>query len=230
MFLNYQLIKDLIAAVERFENENNADIYSPTFEGFCSWLSADGDEIAQPLQQPDWEGKATGRSSESVIATLLVHMNRYARAYSRAAIYDSEFSTQDDFSYLINLQAFGEMTKMQLIKKNVHDKPTGMQIINRLAAKGWIKQTDSKEDKRSKVIFISEGGKKALQRQMPTIKLATRIVSADLTETEKIQLIAILTKLEKFHNPIFQENLSGEALLNTINTRYKLIENGIDFT
>jgi hypothetical protein len=33
-------------------------------------------------------------------------MNRYAKAYSKSAIHGSEFSTQEDFVYLINLKAF----------------------------------------------------------------------------------------------------------------------------
>src|SRR5690554_5295977 len=92
-------------------------------------------------EEPYWEGKEKGRSPESVINTLIVHMNRYAKSYSKSAIYDSEFSTQEDFIYLINLKAFGAMTKMELIKKNIQEKPVGMQIINRLIENGWVDQT-----------------------------------------------------------------------------------------
>jgi hypothetical protein len=61
--------------------------------------------------------KENGRSPESVISTLLVHMNRYAKTYSKSAIAGSGFNTQEEFIYLINLKAFGSMTKMELIKK-----------------------------------------------------------------------------------------------------------------
>ena len=115
------------------------------------------------LKEPDWEGKEKGRSPESVINTFIVHMNRYAKTYSKAAIVGSDFSTQEDFIYLINLKAFGEMTKMELIRKNIHDKPAGMQIINRLIRQGWVEQRYSLTDRRSKVINIAEQGINVLE-------------------------------------------------------------------
>jgi hypothetical protein len=68
-------------------------------------------------KNPTGKVRKMERTPESAISTLLVHLNRYAKTYSKSAIMDSEFSTQEDFIYLINLKAFGEMTKMALIKK-----------------------------------------------------------------------------------------------------------------
>ncbi|MGE4347660.1 MAG: MarR family transcriptional regulator, partial [Flavobacteriaceae bacterium] len=151
--MNYTLLKDILDLVENFEKENNS-ISEINVEDFKKWIVLSYKDIATQ-DEPDWEGKEKGRSPESVINTLIVHMNRYAKSYSKSAIFGSDFSTQEDFIYLINLKAFGEMTKMDLIKKNVHEKPTGMQIINRLIAQGWVNQTESKADRRSKVLTIS---------------------------------------------------------------------------
>lgn len=52
-----------------------------------------------------------------------------------------------------------------------------MQIINRLINQGWIEQRNSKTDKRSKVISISETGLQALGNQMDKIRQATSIVT-----------------------------------------------------
>ena len=142
-------------------------------------------------------------------------MNRYAKSYSKSAIYNSDFSTQEDFIYLINLKAFGEMSKMDLIKKNVQEKSVGMNIINRLVHKGWVQQRDSESDKRSKVISISENGLEALENQMDKIRQATSIVTGNLTHIEKMELIRLLHKLNDFHQPIYDENIESEHLLNT---------------
>lgn len=162
-----------------------------------------------------YEGKEKGRSPESVVNTLLVHLNRYAKTYAKAAIHDSPFATQDEFSYLITLQAFGAMGKMELIKKNIEEKPTGMQIINRLIARGWVSQKESVTDKRSKVIAITKKGMQTLEKQMDKIRLASRIVAGNLTEGEKSQLIYLLSKLDAFHHPIFSKNLATDQLLET---------------
>ena len=211
--MKYDILKNVINLLEEFE----ADIflgrtYPNDIEGFKRWIVANykGDQINN---EPNWEGKENGRSPESVINTLIVHMNRYAKSYSKSAIFGSNFSTQEDFIYLINLKAFGEMTKMDLIKKNVHEKPAGMQVINRLIAQGWVDQTDSEIDKRSKVLKISNTGLKVLGNQMDKIRKATEIVTGDLTRSEKMELIRLLNKLNDFHKPIYDKNIEPQHLL-----------------
>lgn len=214
--MNYNLIKDVLDLVEQFEFERKHTSQSEdSIEYFKRWIALNYNR-ANVNSEPDWEGKAKGRSSESVINTLIVHMNRYAKSYSRSAIFGSDFSSQEDFIYLINLKAFGEMTKMDLIKKNVHEKPVGMQIINRLITKGWVNQTASEIDKRSKVLKISNKGMEVLESQMDKIRKATEIVTGNLTYNEKMELIRLLTKLNDFHRPIYDKNFEPEYLLSEV--------------
>ena len=209
--MNYGLIKDVLDLVQEFEIEtNNNNHFETSVEGFKNWISTNNNTI---VNEPNWEGKENGRSAESVINTLIVHLNRYAKSYSKSAIVGSNFSTQEDFIYLINLKAFGEMSKMDLIKKNVHEKPVGMQIINRLINQGWIEQRKSKTDKRSKVISISETGLQALGNQMDKIRQATSIVTGNLSQNEKMELIRLLNKLDDFHQPIYDRNIDTDNLL-----------------
>jgi len=222
--MNFTLIKDCMTLLEQFESDASIspNSYANTIEGFRSWIS-DQENTQQTIvagEEPYWEGKENGRTPESAISTLLVHLNRYAKTYSKSAISDSEFSTQEDFIYLINLKAFGEMTKMSLIKKNVHDKPAGMLIIARLLRQGLIEQTDSDLDKRSKVIHISERGLMILEKQMEKIRQATNIVAGNLNHNEKMDLIRILNKLDRFHYPIFSRNINPDQLINTVYDEY----------
>lgn len=221
--MNYTLIKDFIDLLQDFETEAGAcpDIYPLNIQGFKAWICDKENAVKEdPSDEPYWEGKENGRTPESAISTLLVHLNRYAKTYSKSAITDSEFSTQEDFIYLINLKAFGEMTKMALIKKNIQDKPVGMLIIARLLRQGLIEQMDSDTDKRSKLIRISERGLMVLEKQMDRIRQATNIVAGNLSHSEKMQLIRILNKLDRFHYPIFSRNIGPGELINTVYDEY----------
>jgi DNA-binding MarR family transcriptional regulator len=211
--MKYQLLKEIIVLVEEFEQENVDGIYSTDADGFKRWIVTKETDV---LVEPNWDGKENGRSPESVISTLIVHMNRFAKSYSKAAIWESDFSTQEEFIYLITLRSFGEMTKMELIRRNIHEKPAGMAIINRLIKQRWIGQQDSKLDRRSKVLYITEDGLSALDRQMGKIRHATQLVSGDLTYSEKITLISLLDKLSKFHQLIYDRNISPEKLLEQV--------------
>ena len=209
--MNYSLIKDILDLAQQFETENKqTNYFENSVGGFKKWISETHKTYPN---EPNWEGKEKGRSAESVINTLIVHLNRYAKSYSKSAIVGSEFSTQEDFIYLINLKAFGQMSKTDLIKKNVHEKPTGMQIINRLIGQGWIEQQDSKTDKRRKVITITQKGLTVLENQMDKIRQATAIVTGNLSQNEKIELIRLLNKLDDFHQTIYDKNIETENLL-----------------
>ena len=208
--MNYDILRNVVDLLEQFEREKGT--FSNDIEGFKNWIAVNHN-IEQVPNEPYWEAKEKGRSPESVINTLIVHMNRYAKSYSRSAIFGSGFSSQEDFIYLITLKASGAMAKMDLIKKNVHDKSAGMQIINRLIAQGWVDQTDSDTDKRSKVLKISNKGLEMLDQQMDKIRKATEVVTGDLTYAEKMELIRLLNKLNDFHLAIYNKNIDPEHLL-----------------
>lgn len=217
--MNYDLIKDILNLIQQFEYENKeSNYYESSVKGFRNWISATNNEV---VIEPFWVGKENGRSADSVINTLIVHLNRYAKRYSKSAILGSDFSTQEDFIYLITLNAFGKMSKMDLIKKNVHEKPVGMQIIKRLLNQGWVEQQNSKSDKRSKVISITQRGIESLELQMDKIRKASSIVTGNLTYPEKMVLINLLSKLEEFHLTIYNKNMVSENLIEEVLKTFK---------
>lgn len=223
--MDYKLLKDVIGLLEQFHSEVDDAAEATELDGFKRWLCGRVDTETVQRDEPEWEGKDSGRSVESVISTLFVHLNRYAKMYSKAAMQDSLFSTQEEFIYLINLRAFGPMGKMELIKRNVQEKPVGMQIINRLLHQGWVEQKDSLLDKRSKIIAITEKGLAALEIQMPKIRQATQIVTGNLLHAEKIELIRLLSKLDHFHKPIFTQHSGQSNLLDTVFEEYLTLSN-----
>ena len=216
--MNYSMIKGVIDLVENFENENLNDSFSNNIEGFKQWILS---KSIHSLNEEDftYEGKENGRSMESVISTLLVHLNRYAKSYSKSAIQNSVFTTQDEFIFLITLKTFGRMSKMDLIKHNIQDKPNGIQIINRLIKQGFINQENDLIDKRSKILSITELGLGVLEERMDSIRNATAIVSGNLTKQEKMHLIFLLNKLEEFHLPIYKKNIDSKELLTYVNDK-----------
>lgn len=213
--MKYQLLKDTIGLLEEFEASNTGLNYPPDVNGFRQWLVQEQiDTASKP--EPDWEGKVSGRSAESIIATLFVHMNHYARNYFRSAIHGSEFSTPDEVIFMIVLRFSTPMSKMELIKKNVHDKSAGIQIINRLIAKGWVEQRSSDVDRRSKVISPTVEGLRVLDNLMNKVREASRLVSGPLSQHEKHSLIDLLTKLNEFHLPIYEKNYDPADLLEMV--------------
>lgn len=201
----YNLITDLVSLVKIYEEESSET--QQDVQLFVQWLERrESNSLKSPESAPQWKGKDQGRSSDSVINTTLVHLYRYAKLHAKAAIANSDFSTPDDFIYLISLVSFGSMTKTGLIKLNVHEKSAGMQIVNRLISSGFVEQSHTADDKRNRLIEITEKGRVHLAACMPAIKEASKKVTAPLSEQEKLELIRLLTKLEDHH----EAKLKGE--------------------
>lgn len=199
----YNLITELVRLVKIYEEE--AADADQDVQLFGQWLyehTKKSDSYLVP--EPDWVGKKSGRSADSVINTSLVHLYRYAKMQAKAAIVNSEFSTPDDFIYLISLVSFGSMTKTALIKLNVHEKSAGMQIVNRLINNGLVEQAATEDDKRNRLIHITPKGAELLKDRMQHIKQASKNVTEPLSNNEKMELIRLLDKLENFHEQKFK--------------------------
>lgn len=195
----YKLINQLLELVEEYENAGKPD--NEDVDLFGRWLYERNQlDMSSEQSEPEWTGKANGRTAESVINTSLVHLYRYSRLHAKAAISDSNFATPDELIYLINLRAYGDMTKTALIRLNVHEKSAGIQIINRLISNGLVEQSAGEQDKRNKIISITETGIQALENSMSKFRQASIEVVSGITQDEKFELVRILTKMENYHS------------------------------
>lgn len=200
----YKLLIDLIELIKIYDNES--DTKTENVQNFSQWLNNYYGNSSTNTE-PEWNGKAKGRSADSVINTSLVHLYRYAKLHAKTAIINTDFSTPDDFIYLISLQAFGSMTKTSLIKLNVHEKSAGIQIVNRLINNGLVEQATVDTDKRNRMINITSKGIQQLNESMDNIRSASNKVTEPLTHQEKMDLIRILSKLENFHEEKYKKEL-----------------------
>lgn len=143
-------------------------------------------------------------NSNTDISILIVLMFRYAKSYIRKALKNSMIKSADEFSFLITLITHESLTKTELIHKQVMEKTSGTEIINRLLKLGLISQFNDDEDKRSVRIKITELGREQLYLTLPQMRLVSQIVTGNLTEEEKLTLAYMLRKLDSFHNDIYK--------------------------
>lgn len=215
--MNFDLIKAVVELVQQFMEQNEGEsMYSSDLQGFTEWINTS--HRGDSAEEPDWLGKELGRSSDSVINTLLIKMGKYAKTYSRS-IGNSIFSSQDDFIFLITLKIRGAMSKMELIRYNVTEKSSGILIINRLIRNGWVEQTISQEDKRTKHIQITEKGLAILDGHMDEIRKASKAVVGNLSHSEQMLLITILSKLDEFHDSFYRMYMDSNDLLDVVYKR-----------
>ena len=143
----------------------------------------------------------------SILVSLLF---RYAKMYSRKALKDSGIKTVDEFSLLITLLTHESISKQELIREQVLEKTSGIEIVNRLIRQGYIQQFAGAKDRRSKLLKITEKGTRELMSVLPRMNLVSKIVVGNLSHAEQNLLSYLMRKLDHLHNDIFMNEKEAE--------------------
>ncbi|WP_413513975.1 MarR family winged helix-turn-helix transcriptional regulator [Myroides odoratus] len=214
--MNHKLLIEFIHLIFEFENETKErlfPIYSQNVNGFKNWIR---DKKEQQEESEALEVEQAKLTSEQKIALSFFNLANYSKMYWRSFLIDTPFAMPDNLIFLLNLWVYGEMTKMELIRKSTQEKPTGMQIVNRLIELKLVQQKDSQVDKRSKIIEITELGHRELLRNKAEIQRVSQVITGDLKEVEKQNLLHLLTRLTQYHEEVFNENKSKDELIQLI--------------
>jgi MarR family transcriptional regulator, lower aerobic nicotinate degradation pathway regulator len=196
--MNIHLLRTLLDYMEQYEQETTRE--HANIAHFADWLSK------ATMPKNDVPQIISPQNIDIMLCKWITAMYRYVKVYSRKAFKDTAVGGIDEFVYLMHLFAEGNMSKTTLFEKNIHEKPTGIQIINRLIQQGFIEQTDYVHDKRSKELSITQKGRGALMEALPPANSISQLAVGVLTDAEKGQLFQLLKKLDDFHQPIFLSN------------------------
>ncbi|WP_350286937.1 winged helix DNA-binding protein [uncultured Croceitalea sp.] len=201
-----ELIKYLVDSAIAYDSDhasNELDVRS-----FASWL------LQQQKVSPT-EGILNQDvfDIDQELTAQLGRMGRYVHSYLKIALDKTPFITDMDFAFTAILHQYGPLSKSALIKEMVYEKSSGMEVIKRLLRLNLIEQYPNPEDKRSKLLKLTESGFKAIYEAYSAAGIAAKIAAGPLLDSEKFILFDTIKKLDFFHKKIY---LSNETNLNTI--------------
>lgn len=156
------------------------------------------------------------RSTSIDISILIVLLFHYAKGYIKKALRDSVLQTPDEFSFLITLMTYKNLTKSELIAKQVMEKTSGSEVIRRLIKRGLIVESADENDKRSIRVSITKSGREEILKILPLMGKVSEIVVGNLSAEEINTLSYLLKKLDYFHNDIYI-NKRGHPLIDILN-------------
>ena len=201
---SYQLIHQLITLVEQLENENHGrEVSMQEFAGFLvhnandSKVNFEGSDVR--FGENESQSLAIAFQLDNNIGRLFVYMSRYAKSYIKKALEGTPLVTAEDFTALAILLTHDHLSKTELISHNLQEKTSGTEVIRRLIAAGMVRQWDDLEDKRSKQIAITDEGKQLLYEVFVDMSYVGKMITGELTLSEKLTLQYLLQKLENFH-------------------------------
>jgi DNA-binding MarR family transcriptional regulator len=116
---------------------------------------------------------------------LLKTIGRILKAYSvyfRSAVNHADMPPTENFYFLHSLSQLGEVKKSDLINEMFAETTTGMEIINKLIREKKITERTSPDDKRAKLIKISEKGIIILGEYYKISAKATAMMFKDMSD------------------------------------------------
>jgi DNA-binding MarR family transcriptional regulator len=202
--MKYRLLESLLPQLDAYER---AYPQQSNPQHFAVWLARQTAEVQQVAARRD--AAPTGETENVSIGRLVVFLNRYVKLYARKALENSPLGSVDEFVYLGALLEFGSMTKSDLIQRNRHEKPTGMEIIRRLLAMGFVAQADDPDDRRSKQLSITPAGQAVFFQATERMQVVSQLLTGNLNGAERLLLLQLLEKLETFHQVVLAKTKGG---------------------
>ena len=209
---SYNLVHQLLYLVEEFEKENKGKELG--LSDFSGCLINHLSNSSQPVTNLDVRfGNQEAKTQElayqidNAIGRLLVYMSRYAKSYIKKTLEGTPLQSQDDFTCLAILLTHENLSKSDLISSNLQEKTSGAEVIRRLLAAGLVKQWDDTIDKRSVRISITESGKELLNQVLDDMNHVGKMITGNLSYSEKLEFHHLLQKLESFHFKLHDEKI-----------------------
>ncbi|AQX12712.1 MarR family transcriptional regulator [Elizabethkingia meningoseptica] len=207
---------DLLYQVREFEN---SETYKPhsTVEDFRLWMNDKKYREESPTKLFKKEEQVVSFTENEICKQVLL-LGRYSKQLIRKGLGDFPELANEEFTYLYRLKDEPNLTKIQLIERNGHEKQTGSQIIKRLLEYNLIEEKNDRDDKRSKRLNLTKKGEDYFHLSVEKVNLTSKILSGQLQEAEKNELLKILIKLNSFHAHLYTsyKNSDVETIYSTV--------------
>ena len=176
---------------EKFIEENpQKDIYA-----FANWLLAAKQDQNKENRSPESDEVVENAVQAAILITRL---QRYLGMYVKPTIKALGFTREHEYNFLYQVSKMNNPNKNDLSKENMVEFSTGRDIIRRLIVKNLVSEKVDPDDKRAAQLHLTGKGKKILEKSFGMIAETFTDFLGGLTTKEQVQLIILLTKLNKY--------------------------------
>ncbi|MBI1316121.1 hypothetical protein GC167_04585 [bacterium] len=154
---------------------------------------------------PPESAEAYGASDDGVanqIAYRIARLAQFARHYLKSVLETTPVGSPEEFGMLMALYGGRSVNKSALIREQVMEIPTGMDILKRLMHRNLVELDPEQTDRRSKKVRLTETGIRTVEHLFFVIGPAGRLVSAALDPSQKEQVLGLLERLDRFHTDL----------------------------
>lgn len=194
---------ELIKAWEKFLTAHPLG----SVEGFAGWVLSNSGQPIFNSNDPEFD-KFEGRQKTSMQGAYLISkMNQYVTYYTKPMMRKFGLHSLDDFGYLQNIRYYKNITRTKACELMLQELTTGTDIIKRLIKNGFITEVLSVEDKRQKLLSLTQKGQAVLDNMILEFQSLPDTLG-DLSDEERSTILSWLNQLDVFHDDIVKNKRS----------------------
>jgi DNA-binding MarR family transcriptional regulator len=133
------------------------------------------------------------------------HLIRRAQQIS-TALFAEECAGFDltavQFAALAAIKANPEVDATRLSALIAFDRSTIGGVLERLEAKGWVRRSPSRADKRVKLLRLTLDGERLLRRVEPAVRRVQQRLLEPLAPADRATMLRLLAQLATVHNDV----------------------------
>ncbi len=209
----YDVLKQLIDLFEDFEMENGQlDVLN-----FAQWI------VNKHQEEPGLQEKIVNRTTSSRYQESSVpfknHFDdkirfleavagiaRYHEFYTRKVLKDMVINTRLEFLFLQAVDMLERAKKTDLINIYHLEYTTGMDTIRRLINNGLLFEVQDENDKRIKLLIMSDLGKVVYDQAKKRMSDESTMFFTAISDNKWKKVLPILEEIDDFHSDVFQKH------------------------
>ena len=205
----YEMLKKLIDLWETYEDESE----QLNLLDFSDWLTIQmkqNPELNKKIlykkvktNQPEQDLFIKNMDEPARFLEYISRISRYHEFYLRKFFVDLPINNRLEFLFLHTVEQEGQAKKTDLINIHLVEYSTGMDTIKRLINNGLLKENQDENDKRVKLLEITEKGKSILMLAIKKVSEEKNMFLACISMNKWKKTMPALEAINEFHNSIY---------------------------
>jgi DNA-binding MarR family transcriptional regulator len=194
-------LSESIALLQQFEQfkQQHPD---GDFSDFGVWLQRqakpNGQKMAAFRSAMPFPMPAAGPSE--YIGWIWGRLLKFTAIWEKKAFDGMPLQNLEEFGLMMYIQQHAPLNRTRVAEASLMEKTTCFEMLKRLLHRGMLSEKLDEEDKRNKLLSLTPQGQAALFQSFARVKEVSHWLTKRLNEEEKEDLLAMLIKLEQFHD------------------------------
>ena len=206
----YKVIKQLIDLWETYEDEVSVE---QNLLNFSEWVvdqikdkSIENTKFRRKLElhsHPETLTYLNKLEPSSRFQEYILRIARFEEFYIRKYLIDLPLNSRLEYLFLFTIDNLEKARKTDLINIHLVEYTTGMDTIRRLIKNELLTELPDEQDKRAKILTLTQEGEAILKKANKRIDEARNMFLACVSPNKWKKTLSVLNEIDEFHSNIY---------------------------